>query len=172
MADWKAMAEDTDARNVARAIGMKMYQKGRNTFILCPGHALRLVKPDTNPTNAGITKESYYCFGCGCFVRTPDIICEYLGGDIKEAFKIVEDTLGGSELYAQTAPRRRYLSLTEEQMRALRLDPLYDGHVPFSDVLREAPDLASKLVRKRAREMETVYRELISCYETGLIYRP
>ena len=148
MTDWKAIAEDADAREVARAIGMKMYPKGRNTFILCPGHESHLGKPDTNPTNAVITKEGYYCFCCGCFVRTPDMICEYLGCDIKEAFKIIEDTLGGSELYAQSSPRLRYLSLTEEQMQALRLAPLYDGHVPFSDILREATDVALKLLRK------------------------
>lgn len=166
MLSWRAMADDADAREVARAIGMKMYPKGRNTFILCPGHEIRLGKPDTNPTNAVISKDGYYCFGCGCFIRTPEMVSEFLGCDTGEALRIIADTLGGEDLYAEDLPWKKYLTLTENQIRTLRFDPMYDGQIPFSEILRETPDMAVRLIRKRAAEMEDVYKKCLARYQT------
>mgnify|MGYP004589221785 CR=1 FL=1 len=162
--NWKEMAEEADAVEIAKAIGMKIYPKGRNNFILCPGHEKRLGKPDVNPTNAVITREGYYCFSCGCFVKTPDMIMEFLGCGIKDAFKIIADLLGGEELYLDQFPSEKGLTLTEDEIKALSLETAVNGDLSFSDVAKSAPKIAKEALKKRAEEMKQRYLELSETY--------
>ena len=139
--NWNEAAKDADAVEIAAAIGMKIYPKGRNNFILCPGHEKRLGKPDTNPTNAIITHDGYYCFGCGCFVRTPEMIMEFLGCDKKEAFRIIMDSLGGEDLYLNSYENEKRFTLSGEEIKALGLTAQMDSPLSVFECFQKAPEI-------------------------------
>lgn len=164
--NWNEAAKDADAVEIAAAIGMKIYPKGRNNFILCPGHEKRLGKPDINPTNAIITHDGYYCFGCGCFVRTPEMIMEFLGCDKKEAFRIIMDSLGGEDLYLNSYENEKRFTLSGEEIKALGLTALTDSSLSVFECFQKAPEIMKKAVMEQLRKVRLIYREMINRYNT------
>lgn len=164
--DLERLREDTDPKEICARIGMKMYPKGTRTFIICPGHRARLGKADSNPTNAVLTKHGYHCFACGCSVSTADMICEFLGCGLSDAFKIMAETVGGEEFYRANGEKKLF-TLSEEEVKALKLDRQYDSALPLSTFLNSSAKLAKAMLKERAEEMIREYRKVLEEYSSS-----
>ena len=164
----KELSRDTSSVDVARALGLKIYPKGRRNFICCPGHEMRLGKKDLNPTNAILTDYGYYCFACGVSVSTANMIVEVTGCSLHKAFEFMADLNGGTELYKEDnlgsyVPQ---ITLSEAEMEALGLKQAYAGGMSFADVCRSAPDMAKEIIKERAAERLLRYEQMRERYET------
>lgn len=94
--DIRRLIEDCDAETVAESIGLDITTKGKYKYILCPGHQARLGKSDSHVGNAVLSERGYYCFACGCFVNTHDMVMEYMNCSSVEAYEVMAMAMGVS----------------------------------------------------------------------------
>lgn len=158
-----ALCADTSPVEVCKAIGIKIYPRGRQNFICCPGHEKRLGKKDLNPTNAVLTEHGYHCFACGVSVSTADMITEFTGCTLREAFNLMAALNGGEELY-KGEEREKIFRLSDEELEALNLNPMYESDISFSDICRGDVKLAKEIIRKRIEKMLPVYEGILQKY--------
>ena len=165
--DLKQLAEDTSSVDVARALGMKVYRKGSRDFICCPGHEKRLGKKDSNPTNAVLTNRGYHCFACGASVSTADMIVEYTGWSLHRAFEFMAEVNGGAELYlddGEVADQKTHIALSEDELQALGLDPMFTSKTPFSSVADSSPEIAKQIICERIKRRLPRYKAMQERY--------
>lgn len=127
--DIRKLCAETDAETVADFIQMDTKRKGKYTYILCPGHKKRLGHRDENIGNCVLKENGYYCWACGTFVPTHDMVMEYTGCDSKEAYNIMAEAMGGIDLFGGSGttssldmPRCR---LTAEEAEIIGLHPKF-----------------------------------------------
>ena len=161
--NFAALAADTSPVEVCKAIGIKIYPKGQRNFICCPGHERRLGKRDLNPTNAVLTEHGYHCFACGVSISTADMITEYTGCTLREAFKLMAALNGGEELYMGEG-NEKIFRLSDEEFEALNLNPMYESDISFSDICREDISLAKEIIGKRIEKMLPLYEKVLQEY--------
>ena len=89
--DIRKLCMEADAEVVADYIQMDTRRKGKYTYILCPGHEKRLGHPDVNIGNCVLKENGYYCWACGTFVSTHDMVMEYTGCSSDEAYTIMAE---------------------------------------------------------------------------------
>lgn len=178
--DIRRLVEDCNAENVAEAIGMDIMSKGKYQYILCPGHQARLGKPDNHIGNAVLWEKGYYCYACGCFVKTHNMVMEYVGCSSSEAYEIMADAMGGMSLYEgkendTCVPRLR---LNKEEAEVIGMYPVF--HVPVArketgldsstvyeglyDLYQENQDKYYQLITRRAKESLEKYLYLKEHY--------
>lgn len=178
--DIRRLIEDCNAETVAEAIGMDITSKGKYQYILCPGHQARLGKPDNHIGNAVLWEKGYYCYACGCFVKTHDMVMEYVGCSSSEAYEVMAAAMGGVSLYEGTekdscVPRLR---LNKEEAETIGLYPVFhvsvarkgeDMETPASyeglyDLYQENQDRYYQLISRRAEESLEKYLYLKEHY--------
>lgn len=159
--DLKELSRDTDPIEVCNALGVRIYPKGRQNFICCPGHEKRLGKIDSNPTNAVLTNHGYHCFACGVSISTADMITEIAGCTLHEAFQFMTNLNGGMALYRMDEKRIIRLRYSDEELKALKLNPLYGAEISFSELCERAPALAKEIVKERISNQLPKYEEIL-----------
>ena len=157
----KELSKDTSPIEVCNALGVKIFPKGRQNFLCCPGHEKRLGKRDLNPTNAVLTDHGYHCFACGVSVSTADMITEITGCTLHEAFQLMADLNGGEELYRAVGNNLVRLRYSDEELKALKLNPMYSAEISFSDLCIKAPILAREIVKERISYQLPRYESLL-----------
>ncbi len=153
----KELSQDTSPVEVCKSLGIKIFPKGRQNFICCPGHEKRLGKKDLNPTNAVLTDHGYHCFACGVSISTADMITEITGCSLREAFQFMANLNGGTELYHMDGKEITRLRYSDEELKALKINPLYGSEISFSELCIKAPNLAKEIVRIRISNLLPKY---------------
>lgn len=97
--DLDKLRDEVNALDVAEYIGMEIYKRGSRNYIYCPGHEARLGTPDRTADNCLLRDKGYHCFACNASVDTFDMIVEYCGCTLYEAFGIAADSAGGRHLF-------------------------------------------------------------------------
>lgn len=100
--DIRKLCMEADTEVVADYIQMDTRRKGKYTYILCPGHEKRLGHPDMNIGNCVLKENGYYCWACGTFVSTHDMVMEYTGCSSDEAYTIMAEAMGGVDLFGDS----------------------------------------------------------------------
>ncbi|NLS45834.1 MAG: hypothetical protein GX969_08885 [Firmicutes bacterium] len=96
-----SLREEADALSVAEYIGMDIFSNGSRHYIYCPGHEERLGKPDRKADNCVLTKRGYRCFACGVWKDVFEMVMEFMGCGLHEAFGIVGDACGGRHYFIE-----------------------------------------------------------------------
>ncbi|MEH2932143.1 hypothetical protein VSQ48_20015 [Candidatus Ventrimonas sp. KK005] len=181
--DIRRLIEDCNAETVAEAIGMDITSRGKYQYILCPGHQARLGKPDNHMGNAVLWEKGYYCYACGCFVKTHDMVMEYTGCSSAEAYEIMAAAMGGVSLYEgeenhTCVPRLR---LNKEEAEVIGLYPVFHVSVArketepeafvnyegLYDLYQENQDRYYRLITCRAKESLDKYLYLKEHYASA-----
>lgn len=157
----KELSLDTNPAEVCKALGVRVFPKGRQNFICCPGHEKRLGKRDLNPTNAVLMDNGYHCFACGVSVSTADMITEITGCTLHEAFQFMANLNGGMELYHMDGNEMMHLRYSDEELKSLKINPLYGAEISFLDLCIKAPDLAREIVRERINNLLPKYEVIL-----------
>lgn len=157
----KELSQDTSPVEVCKSLGVRIFPKGRQNFICCPGHEKRLGKVDLNPTNAVLTDHGYHCFACGVSVSTADMITEITGCSLHEAFQFMANLNGGTELYHIDGNEIMHLRYSDEELKVLKINPLYGAEIPFLDLCIKAPDLAREIVKERISNLLPKYEVIL-----------
>lgn len=163
--DLRTLEEDSDPLEIARALGVKIYPKGNRNFICCPGHKNRLGREDLNPTNAVLTEKGYHCFACGVSVGIIDMVREITGYSFKEAVNFLASFNGGAELYKEGLLPEKHLRLSEEELEALNMDPLYGEQISLTDALLTNEKMMKDLILERISKMLSTYQTLKEKYQ-------
>lgn len=122
----ETLIQSSDAEVVADYILLNVVNKGKYSFILCPGHLARLGKPDLNIGNAYLKDGGYFCHACGVFVNTHDMVMEVTGCSYDEAYNIIADAMNyelSEECQNENIPKLR---LTKEEANIIGLYPRFN----------------------------------------------
>lgn len=100
--DITSLVSDSNSVHVAKSIGKKVVKKGSNYFILCNDHLSRMGKEDKHFGNCALTKNGYYCWGCGASGNIVQLVMKELNIDMNSACEIVGDITGAAKDYLLT----------------------------------------------------------------------
>ena len=127
--DAEKLKEDVNPIDVAVHLGIKLHHKGKNIFIECPEHPLRIGKNDKHATNCVLGKtfdNAYYCFSCGARGDVFHLIANHEALDIKRNFrkicKIAAESTGDEAFYRTNADVKQEKS--EKKKEAAKLYPV------------------------------------------------
>lgn len=164
--DLRTLEEDADPVEILNALGVKIYPRGNRNFICCPGHEFRLGRKDLNPTNAVLTERGYHCFACGVSVGIIDMVQEITGFSFKEAVNFIATINGGSDLYVDGSLYTQRLRLSEEELEALQMDPLYGEQISLPDALLASEDGMKEVILDRSKKLLSIYSNLLTTYSS------
>lgn len=122
----ETLIELTDIETVADFIHLETERKGSRSYILCPGHLARLGKPDLNIGNAYLKNGGYFCYACGVFVNTHDMVMEVTNCSYDEAYDIMAQAMGydlSDEGQNENIPKFR---LTKAEANIIGLYPRFN----------------------------------------------
>lgn len=117
--DRREVLQNADPETVARSLGIPMENRGRYTYLLCPGHERNFGKTDHSFGNAILTNHGYHCFACNRSGSVFDMVMEMKNVSFHEAIDYVAKTTGCDYDQPDKLPPRQPLDRRECELLGL-----------------------------------------------------
>lgn len=151
MLNRKQIVDNTDALTVAQKMQIPMRQKGRYTYIICPGHEEHTGHPDKNFGSCVLKEHGYYCYAVKKYFDVAEMVQqqEAINGNeitIEASLKkILEMTDASESDYNSTnknMPQLRKMPFSVEELNRIGLS------------IKENPNIYSGFAVQRSKTTE------------------
>lgn len=163
--DLEKIYDEINAEMVVKEYGIETFSKGKNTYILCPGHVSRLGKEDVHFGNCILKEKGYYCFACQEYVSIFEMIMELEHCNKFHAIEIAADICGGRELYRVSGAGIKDNKKKSLNMRDLKFIGLCNNsnraYIPISSIEKdESNDKNLHIMRRSILDLSRAYPDV------------